>query len=166
MSTIHDSVFIADGVQIAGNVSIGKDSSVWYNTVLRSSNSIIDIGERTNIQDGCIFHARNEKCIVLGNDVTVGHGAIVHCCTVGNNTLIGMGAIIMTGAKIGDNCIIGAGALVTGGTVIPDGSMVIGSPAKIRRALTEEEIEHNRQSAQNYVDASLEEIERLKMEVK
>lgn len=164
MSTIHESVFIAPGVQIAGNVSIGKDSSIWYNSVLRSSNSIIDIGERTNIQDGCIFHARNEKCIVLGDDVTVGHGAIVHCCTIGNNTLIGMGAIIMTGAKIGDNCIVAAGALVTGGTVVPDGMMVMGSPAKIRRPLTEEEIQKNLQSADNYVVASQEEMERLASE--
>lgn len=166
MSSIHDSVFIADGVQLLGNISIGKDSSVWYNSVLRSSNSLIDIGERTNIQDGCIFHARNEKCIVLGNDVTVGHGAIVHCCTIGNNTLIGMGAIIMTGAKIGDNCIIGAGALVTGGSVIPDGSLVIGSPAKVRRSLTEDEIKHNLDSAQSYIEASLEEMERIKSEEK
>lgn len=149
---IGEHVFIADGAQLSGpDINIGKDSGIWYNAVLRSSHSSIDIGERTNIQDNCVLHAEEGKPISIGHDVTVGHSAIVHACTVGDNTLIGMGAVVMTGCKIGKNCLIGAGALVTQGTVIPDGMMAFGSPAKVRRPLTEEEIQGNRESAEEYV---------------
>ncbi|MCH4006262.1 MAG: gamma carbonic anhydrase family protein [Eubacterium sp.] len=156
---IADSVFIAEGAQLSGtDINIGKHSNVWYNAVLRSSHSSIDIGENTNIQDNCVLHAEEGKPIHVGNGVTIGHSAIVHACTVGDNTLIGMGATVMTGCKVGNNCLIGAGALVTQGTVIPDGMMAFGSPARVRRPLTEEEIQGNRDSAEEYVQEAAEHL--------
>ena len=152
---IGEHVFIADGAQLSGpDINIGKDSGIWYNAVLRSSHSSIDIGERTNIQDNCVLHAEEGKPISIGHDVTVGHSAIVHACTVGDNTLIGMGAVVLNGAKIGDDCIVGAGALVTGKMDAPAGSMILGSPAKVVRPLTEAEIESNRASARGYLHAA------------
>lgn len=157
MGKIHQTAHIADGVQIAGDVYLGENANVWYNAVLRTSDTArIIVGDDTNIQDGCIFHASSGKDVTVGKGVTVGHGAIVHCCSIGDNTIIGMGAIIMTGASVGKNCVIGAGALVTEGTVIPDGSMAFGSPARIRRNLSEEEIEHNKSSALQYVNEARE----------
>ena len=109
------------------------------------------MGKRTNIQDNCVLHADPGMPMTIGDDVTVGHGAILHSCTVGNNSLIGMGAIVLNGAVIGENCIVGAGALVPQGMVIPDGSLALGSPAKVRRPVSYEEISANRQSAAGYV---------------
>ncbi len=136
---IDKSVFIAPGAQVIGDVTIGKDCGVWYNAVIRGDSREIVIGERTNIQDLACLHGDKHFKLSVGDNVTIGHSAIVHGCTVGNNVLIGMGAIIMNGAQIGDNCIIGAGALVTENMIIPDGMMAYGSPAKVIRALSEEE---------------------------
>ena len=136
---IDKSVFIAPGAQVVGDVTIGKDCGVWYNAVVRGDSREIVIGERTNIQDLALLHVDKQYKLRVGDNVTIGHSAIVHGCSVGNNVLIGMGAIIMNGAQIGDNCIIGAGALVTEDMVIPDGMMAYGSPAKVIRALSEEE---------------------------
>ncbi|MBQ3796653.1 MAG: gamma carbonic anhydrase family protein [Butyrivibrio sp.] len=156
MKNIDKSVFIAPGAQIVGNVQIGKNSAVWYNAVVRGNSATIVVGERTNIQDLACLHVDKQYKLEIGDGVTIGHSAIVHGCTVGNNVLIGMGAIIMNGARIGNNCIIGAGALVTENTVVPDGSMVYGSPAKVIRQLTDDEVEKIRKNADIYVEHAIE----------
>lgn len=137
---IAEDVFVAQGAIIRGDVTIGKGSSVWFNTVIRAEADSAVIGEDTNIQDNCVLHVDEDAPIRIGNRVTVGHGAIIHGCTIEENTLIGMGAIILNNAVIGKNCLIGAGALVTQNMVIPDNSLVIGNPGKVKRTLTPEEI--------------------------
>ena len=149
---IHSSTWVADSAQVIGDVVIGEESSVWFNAVVRGDVNHIRIGKRTNIQDGCIVHvARNTLPTIVGDEVTVGHNAVLHACTIGNQVLVGMGAVVMDGAEVGDNCIVGAGSLVTPGTKIPAGSLAVGSPAKVKRALTEEESRSIRESAANYV---------------
>lgn len=151
MLNIHSSVYVAPGAQIAGNVEIGEDCGVWYNAVVRGDSNTIRVGKRTNIQDLALLHVDKHYVLTVGDNVTIGHSAIVHGCTVGSQVLIGMGAIILNGAEIGDNCIIGAGALVTEGMKIPTGSMVYGSPAKVIRPLREEEIKGILDNADLYV---------------
>ena len=150
MKKIEESVFCAPGARIVGEVIVGENSSIWYNAVLRGDTNPIVIGENTNVQDNAVLHVNRNRGLYIGNNVTRGHGALVHGCTVGNNVLIGMGSIILDGAEIEDNCIIGAGALVTANKVIPEGSMVYGNPAKIIRKLTEEEKASILISANNY----------------
>ena len=149
--TTNEDVVILEGGRISGQVTMGKGCSVWYNAVIRGDEDPITVGENTNIQDCAVLHTTEGHPLKVGSGVTVGHSAILHSCTVGDNTLIGMGAIVLDDAVIGNNCIIGAGALVTKGTVVPDGSMYLGSPAKFKRMLTEEEIESNRENAQSYL---------------
>lgn len=156
MANIHESVFLAEGSIIKGNVTIGEDSSVWFNTVVRAEKDTVTIGERTNIQDCSVVHCDEGFPAVIGDDCTIGHNAIVHGCTVGSNCTIGMGAIIMNGAVIGDNCIIGAGSLVPGGMVIPAGSVAFGNPAKVRKEVTEKHIDMTRRSAGLYRDEARE----------
>lgn len=146
-----DNVVILPGAMVVGDVTFGPGCSVWFNAVLRGDGEPITIGAGTNIQDGSILHS-DVFPTTLGEYVTVGHGAIVHGCTVGDNTLIGMGATLLNGAKIGKNCIVGAGALVTGKLDAPDGSMVLGSPAKVVRPLTPEELAGLRSSAEHYIE--------------
>ena len=146
--TSDEDVMIADGAVVTGDVTLGKGVNIWYHAVLRGDEGAITVGEDTNIQDGAILHGET----VLGAGCTVGHNAIVHGCTVGANTLIGMGAIILGGARIGSNCIVGAGALVTGRMIAPDGSMILGSPAKVVRPLEEAEIEGNRAACREYLE--------------
>ena len=145
-----ENVLICEGARVAGDVTLGKGVSVWYNAVLRGDEGAITVGENTNIQDGAVMHEET----VVGRGCTIGHNAIVHGCTVGDNVLIGMGAVVLNGAKSGDNCIVGAGALVTGKMDAPAGSMILGSPAKVVRPLTEAEIESNRASARGYLHAA------------
>ena len=145
-----ESVLICEGARVSGDVTLGRGVSVWYNAVLRGDDGAITVGENTNIQDCVILHEETH----VGAGCTVGHGAIVHGCTIGDNVLIGMGAIVLNGAKIGDDCIVGAGALVTGKMDAPAGSMVLGSPAKVVRPLTEAEIASNRESAEGYLRAA------------
>ena len=147
---IHPSVFVAPNVTVMGNVSVGADSSLFFGAVLRAEIESVVIGERTNIQDNCILHIDGGFPLTVGNDCTIGHGAILHGCTIGDNTLVGMGAIVLNGAVIGRDCIVGAGALVPQGAVIPDGTMVLGMPAKVRREVTEEEKAANTDSARRY----------------
>lgn len=150
---IHPSVFIAEGARIIGDVEIGKDSSVWFNTVIRGDVHYIRIGERTNIQDNSVIHVTNKKYPThIGSNVTIGHNAVIHACTIYDYCLIGMGAIILDDAKIGPYSLIAAGALVTMGSVIPEGVLAAGIPAKVIRSLTEDEKHTLMQSAQNYVD--------------
>lgn len=151
---IHGTCFVAESSDLIGEIEIGEDSSIWYNTVIRADGDKCIIGKDTNIQDGAIIHVDVGLPTIIGDGVTVGHGAIVHACTVGNNVLVGMGAIILDNAKIEDNVIIGAGALVPQGKVIASGSLVIGSPGRIVRSLSEEEIENIKKSAKHYVELS------------
>ena len=146
--TSDPDVLIAEGAVVVGDVKLAKGVSVWYNAVLRGDESPIEVGENTNIQDGAILHAR----AVVGSNCTVGHCAIIHGCTVGSHTLIGMGSILLDGAKIGNQCIVGAGALVTGKLDAPDGSMILGSPAKVVRPLTQEEMDSVDASVQEYLE--------------
>ncbi len=152
MAKTADSVFIADGAKLIGDIEIGEESSVWYNAVLRADLDRIRIGRRTNIQEVCAVHVDIRRPVIIGDDVTIGHGAIVHGCRIGNNVMIGMGSIIMDWAEIGDNCLIGAGTLVTEHKVIPPGSLVYGNPGRVIRPLTETEIQDLRDSAQYYAD--------------
>ena len=145
-----NTVYIAPNVTVVGDVVLGEEVSIWYGAVLRGDSGTITLGRGTNVQDNCIIHEKT----TLGDYCTVGHGAILHGCTVGDNVLIGMGAVVLNGAKIGDNCIVGAGALVTGKMDAPAGSMILGSPAKVVRPLTEAEIEGNRESARGYLHAA------------
>ena len=151
---IDDSVFIAPGVQIAGGdeIQIGKNSSIWFNSVIRSSGQEVLIGERSNVQDGSVIHTSTSGGTYIGDDVTIGHLCLIHGCTIGNRTLIGMGSLLMNGVKIGNDCIIGAGSLLTQGTVIPGGHMAFGRPAKVIRPLTEEEIAGLPAHAEEYVE--------------
>ncbi|HBT49529.1 MAG: Carbonic anhydrase [Caldanaerobacter subterraneus] len=149
---IDEKAYIAETAEIIGDVEIKKDVNIWYGAVLRGDVDKIVVEEGTNIQDNCVVHVTDGHPCYIGKYCTIGHGAIVHACKVGNNVLIGMGAIILDDAEIGDNCIIGAGALVTGGKKIPPGSLVIGSPAKVVRQLTEEEIESIHKSYEHYVE--------------
>ncbi|MBI3598775.1 MAG: gamma carbonic anhydrase family protein [Nitrospirae bacterium] len=150
---IHANIFLAPSADVIGDVEIGNDSSVWFNTVIRGDVHFIRIGERTNIQDLSILHVtRKTHPLIIGNDVTVGHHVTLHGCTISNRVLIGMGAVLLDGAVISDDAIVGAGALVTEGMIIPPFTLVIGVPAKIKRGLTEEEIAFLRKSAQNYVE--------------
>lgn len=151
LPTLADSVFVATSADIIGDVQIGEDSSVWFGCVLRGDVHHIRVGARTNIQDLTVVHvAAGKYPTLIGDDVTVGHRAIVHACTIGHRCLIGMGAIVMDGCEIGDDCIVGAGALLPEGTKIPSGSVVMGAPAKIKRELRENERAWILNSAQNY----------------
>ena len=148
---IHPSVYLAEGARIAGDVTIGEDASVWFNAVLRGDCAEIRIGRRTNIQDNAVIHADPGVPCVIGDGVTVGHTAIVHGAEIGDNVLIGMHSVVMNRAKIGANSIIGVGAVVTEGTEIPPNSLVMGLPAKVKRPLTEVEMQGNLMAAEHYV---------------
>lgn len=145
---MEKTVYIAPDAVITGDVVLGDRVNIWYGAVLRGDSGTITVGEGTNIQDRCILHEKT----TLGKNCTVGHGALVHGCAIGDNTMVGMGAIVLTGAVIGNDCIIGAGAVVTGKTVAPDGSLLLGSPAKVIKPVTAEQIEENRHSAEHYVE--------------
>ncbi len=148
---IHASVWIAEGAVVVGDVTLHENASVWFNAVLRGDTEALIIGANSNIQDGAICHADPDYPLMIGQGVTVGHGAIVHGAQIGDDTLIGMGAIILNGAQLGKYSIVGAGALITQDKVFPDNSLILGSPAKVVREVTVEEIEANRRSASNYV---------------
>jgi len=149
--TIEKDVFVADGAKIIGDVIIGDGSSIWFNTVVRGDVNYIRVGKKTNIQDLSMVHVDSRKYPTLvGDEVTIGHRAIVHACTVGNRCLIGMGAIVMDRAEIGDDCIIAAGSVVTEGKKIPSGSVVKGLPGKIVREISDDERKWILKSAENY----------------
>ena len=152
MSNLAEAVYVAEGAKILGDVTIGENSSVWYNAVIRGDSNSIVIGENTNVQDNAVLHTSHSHGLKIGDNVTIGHGAIVHGCTIGNNVLIGMGAIVLDGAVIEDNCIIGAGALVTQSKVMPEGSLVLGNPAKVVRGIEEEEKVSIIKNAKEYVN--------------
>ncbi|MBD7960555.1 MULTISPECIES: gamma carbonic anhydrase family protein [Comamonas] len=149
---IAASAWVADSAQVMGEVKIGGDASIWFGTVVRGDTSSITIGEGSNVQDASVLHADLGMPLVIGRHVTVGHQVMLHGCTIGDESLIGIGAIVLNGAKIGKNCLVGAGALVTEGKEFPDGSMIIGSPARVVKQLTPEQMQGLRQSAQHYID--------------
>jgi len=150
---IHPSVFIAPGVHIIGEVTIGKDSSIWFNSVIRGDINSVTIGERTNIQDGCILHVTHETgSLKIGDDVTIGHGAILHGCELSDSCLVGMGAIILDNAKINSYTLVAAGAMVRAQAKFPEGVLLAGVPARVVRELTPEERLVIEQSARWYVD--------------
>ncbi|WP_395741012.1 gamma carbonic anhydrase family protein [Prosthecobacter sp.] len=151
---VGEEVFIAPGAVVLGAVEMGAQSSVWYGAVLRGDINRIVVGAQSNVQDGSVLHVSDDHACVLGERVTVGHRAVVHACTVGDEVLVGMGAIILDGAQIGARSTIAAGALVTKNTVIPEGSLVVGSPARVVRTLSAEEQRANGQLALKYVEVS------------
>ncbi|MEP6557916.1 MAG: gamma carbonic anhydrase family protein [Burkholderiales bacterium] len=144
--------WIADSAQAIGDVRMAEHSSLWFGVVARGDSEMLQIGSRSNVQDNSVLHADPGQPLVLGAGVSVGHQAMLHGCNVGDNTLIGIQAVVLNGAKIGRNCLVGAGALVTEGKEFPDGSMILGSPAKAVRMLTPEQIENLARIAQHYVD--------------
>ena len=150
--TIAASAFIEETAVVIGDVVIGEESSVWFHAVVRGDVHSIRIGRRTNIQDLSVLHVTHDTHpTVLGDDVTVGHHVVLHGCTIKDRVLIGMGALIMDGAVIGEDCVVGAGALVTERTIVPPKSLILGTPAKVKRQVTEAELAWIRESARNYV---------------
>lgn len=149
---ISPSAMLAPDAVTCGDVTIGKNCSLWFHAVLRAESAAIRVGEGSNVQDNCVVHVDPGYDVDIGAHVTIGHGAILHGCTVGEGTLIGMGSTILNGASIGKHCLIGAGSLVTQNAVIPDGMLAFGRPAKVVRPLTEEEKAQNLQSARDYVE--------------
>lgn len=150
---IAGSVWVAPNAAVLGNVILKEESSVWFGVTIRGDNpEPITVGSRSNIQDGSVLHADEGVPLTIGDGVTVGHQAMLHGCTIGDNSLIGIGATVLNRAVIGKNCIVGAGALVTEGKQIPDGTLVVGTPGKVVRELSDEQIEGLRQSAAHYVE--------------
>jgi carbonic anhydrase/acetyltransferase-like protein (isoleucine patch superfamily) len=148
---LHEGAWVADSAQVMGSVVLEEEASVWFGAVVRGDTETIRIGRRSNIQDGSVLHADQGMPLTIGEDVTVGHQVMLHGCTIGDGSLIGIQAVVLNGARIGRHCLVGAGSLVTEGKEFPDGSMILGSPARVVRQLTPEQIEGLGRSAQGYV---------------
>lgn len=149
---VADTAWVADNAQVIGNVVLGEDSSVWFGVTVRGDTETITIGRGSNIQDGSVLHADVGLPLTIGENVTVGHQVMLHGCTIGDGSLIGIGAVVLNGAKIGKHCLVGAGSLVTEGKEFADGTMILGSPARVAKTLTPEQIEGLRMSAKHYVE--------------
>ena len=149
---IDPSAWVADSAHVMGAITLEANTSVWFGAVLRGDTETIHIGEGSNVQDLAVIHADNGLPVVVGKNVTVGHQVMLHGCTIGDESLIGIAAVVLNGAKIGKNCLVGAGSLVTEGKEFPDGSMIMGSPAKVVRELTAEQIQGLRNSAKHYIE--------------
>ena len=149
---VPDSAWIADSAQVLGRVALGERCSIWFGAVLRGDTESMRIGADSNVQDNSVLHADEGMPLVIGERVTVGHQVMLHGCTIGDESLIGIGATVLNGARIGKHCLVGAGSLVTEGKEFPDGSLIMGTPAKVVRALTPEQIEGLRMSAKHYTD--------------
>lgn len=153
---VHPTAFVAENATVIGDVEIGEDSSIWFGSVVRGDVNYIRIGERTNIQDNSVIHVSGgTHPTVLGSEITVGHRVLLHGCTVDDRCLIGMGAILMDGVHVGEECLVGAGSLLTPGTIVPPRSLVIGSPARVKRELTSDEIAFLDRSWRNYTELKL-----------
>lgn len=150
--SVPESAWIADSAQVMGDVRLGEGASVWFGAVVRGDTDTISIGAGTNIQDASVLHADRGMPLTIGANVTVGHQVMLHGCTIGDESLIGIGAVVLNGAKIGRNCLVGAGSLVTEGKEFPDGSMILGSPARVVKQLLPEQMEGLRQSARHYME--------------
>jgi carbonic anhydrase/acetyltransferase-like protein (isoleucine patch superfamily) len=146
--------FVAPNAAVIGSVVLESNASVWWSVTIRGDNDVITLGENVNVQDGSVIHTDGGVPVVLERNVSIGHLVMLHGCHIGENSLIGIGAIILNGAKIGKNCLVGAGALVTEGKEIPDGSLVLGSPGKVVRQLTPEQVALNTWIAEHYVERS------------
>ena len=151
---VHPDAWVASNATLIGKVKLEKNSSIWFNAVLRGDIELITIGENSNIQDGSVLHTDPGYKLNVGKGVTVGHKVMLHGCQIADDTLIGIGSIILNNAKIGKNCIVGANSLITENKIIPDNSLVVGSPGKILRKVTEEEIKAIHENAKHYVDGS------------
>ncbi len=151
---IHPDAWVASNATLIGKVKLEKNSSIWFNAVLRGDIELITIGENSNIQDGSVLHTDPGYKLKVGKGVTVGHMVMLHGCQIADDTLIGIGSIILNNAKIGKNCIIGANSLITENKIIPDNSLVVGSPGRVLRKVTEEEIKAIHENAKHYVDGS------------
>jgi len=149
---LPQSSYVAPGAQVIGNVVFGEQCSVWFNAVIRGDNDLIQIGDGSNIQECSVLHVDEGYPIHIGRNVTVGHKVMLHGCTVGDGSLIGMNAVVLNGAVVGKNCLVGANALVTEGMEIPDGSLVLGSPAKVARELSEKHLAGLQSAAHHYQD--------------
>ncbi len=147
---IAASAYLSDSANVIGKVEIAEGCSIWFNATLRGDNELIAIGKNSNIQEGCILHTDPGFPLQVGENVTVGHQAMLHGCLIGDGSLIGIQAVILNGAKIGKNCLVGAGALITEGKEFPDNSLILGSPAKVARSLTEDDLARMRANALNY----------------
>ena len=148
-----DRVFVADNAAIIGDVEVGNDCSIWYSTTIRGDVNFIRIGSRTNVQDNCTIHVTHDKWpTVISEEVTIGHGAIVHGCTIHRGALIGMGSRVLDGAVVGESALVGAGALVPEGMTVPPRTLVVGVPARVKRSLTDDELAHLDRSWRNYVE--------------
>jgi carbonic anhydrase/acetyltransferase-like protein (isoleucine patch superfamily) len=150
--SLDPTAYIAPGAALVGTITIGAESSVWFNATVRGDLDAVFIGERSNVQDNCVVHVDRGMPARIGSSVTMGHGAIVHAATIEDEVLVAMKAVVLSGCRVGSRCIIGAGAVVPEGTTIPAGSLVLGVPARVVRPLKPEEIERVRQNAQSYVD--------------
>ena len=151
LPSIASTAWVADSAQVIGDVHLGDQASVWFGAVLRGDNTRLHIGCRSNVQDGAIVHSDAGYPVHLGDDVTVGHQAMLHGCTVGDGSLIGIQAVLLNGARIGKGCLVAAGAVVTEGKEVPDGSLIMGAPAKVVRELTPEQLAGLLRSAASYV---------------
>lgn len=149
---ISSNYYIAPGAAVIGDVQIGEDVSIWFNAVLRGDNDTIQLGAGTNVQDGAVLHCDEGHPLILGERVSVGHKAMLHGCNIGDGTLIGMNAVVLNDAVIGKHCLIGANALITEGMEIPDGSLVLGSPAKVVKQLDDKALEKMEYGVQHYID--------------
>ncbi|MFI5446711.1 gamma carbonic anhydrase family protein [Polaromonas sp. UC242_47] len=149
---MHESAWVADSAQVIGDVELAADVSVWFGTVIRGDTETITIGRGSNIQDASVLHADLGVPLTIGENVSIGHQVMLHGCTIGDGSLIGIGAVVLNNAKIGKNCLVGAGSLVTEGKEFPDGSMILGSPAKAVRQLSPEQIAGLKMIAQHYID--------------
>lgn len=147
-----DRYFVAANATLVGSIEVGDQVSVWFNAVIRADNVLITLGDGSNIQDGAVLHVDPGMPLTLEGNVTIGHKAMLHGCSVGLNSLIGINAVVLNGAKIGRNCVIGANSLIPEGMEVPDGSLVVGSPGRVKRQLTDAEIEGLKNSAKHYID--------------
>ena len=144
--------FVADNATVIGRVTLAVDSSIWFNAVLRGDQEEIAIGEGSNVQEGCVMHTDPGFPLTVGAGCTIGHQAMLHGCTIGDDALVGIGAIVMNGASIGAGSLVAAGSLVTPGKVLPERSLIVGSPAKVLRELTDEEVAKNAEGVEHYLD--------------
>jgi carbonic anhydrase/acetyltransferase-like protein (isoleucine patch superfamily) len=151
MPRLHPSAWVADSATVLGDVELDEDASVWFGAVLRGDTELLRVGRRSNVQDGSVIHADEGMPTTIGDDVTIGHQVMLHGCTIGDGSLLGIGSVILNGARIGRHCLVGARSLVTEGKIFPDGSLIMGTPAVVVRALTVEQIDEQRDSAARYV---------------
>ena len=149
--SIHESVFVAPGAYLIGDVQVGKGSSIWFNAVLRADNGSIIIGERCSVQENSTFHLDGPDPVIIEDDVTIGHNVILHGSKVGKRTIIGMGSTLLENIEVGEDCIVGANTLLSGGIKIPPRSLVLGSPGRVVRQLTEKEVQNLQMSSDHYV---------------